>query len=132
MNRSQSTEIDLGGDRQRLGNNIDIDREEDVDLSCDECRYNCYPPFDSILLADMDFNNTVLLFRPSFGGIPYILARVVTLVLRLCLLGTCHLEHMIPFIGPSLYLMCQAWNSFVVGTNFFCGRFFGRSLTTSR
>ena len=62
MNLSQSAEIDLGGDRQRLGNNIDFDREEDVDLSCDECRYNCYPPFDNILLADMDFNTTVLLF----------------------------------------------------------------------
>ena len=41
-------EIDLGGDRQWLGNDIDVDREEDVDLSCDECRYNCSPPFDII------------------------------------------------------------------------------------
>ena len=71
----------MGGDRQRLGNDTDVDREEDVDLSCDECHYNCYPPFDSILLADMDFNNAVLFFRPSFGAILYILSRAVTLVL---------------------------------------------------
>ena len=54
----------MGGDRQRVGNDIDVDREEDADLSCDKCRYNSYPPFDSILLADMDFNNTVLFFSP--------------------------------------------------------------------
>ena len=43
---------------------IVIGQEDDVDLSCDVCCYNCYPPFDSILLADMDFNNTVLFFSP--------------------------------------------------------------------
>ena len=61
--RELISEATWGGDRQRLGNNIDVDQEEDVDLSCDVCRYN-YPPFDSILLADMDFNNTVLFFSP--------------------------------------------------------------------
>ena len=27
---------------------IVIGQEDDVDLSCDECRYNCSPPFDII------------------------------------------------------------------------------------
>ena len=65
-NRSQSAEIDLGGDQQWLRNDIDVDREEDVDLSCDECRYNCSPlliSFLGIWLADMGFNITVL-FSP--------------------------------------------------------------------
>ena len=71
--------------------------------------------FLGISLADMDFNITVLLFCPLFGGILYILSRAVTLVLAFTSLRN---------LPPGIYEMCRSWNSFAVSTIFFTGYIF--------
>ena len=79
---------------------IVIGQEDDVDLSCDECRYNYSPPFDIIFgyfAGRHGLQYYCTFFCPLFGGILYILSRAVTLILAFTLSPSVPLSFRVDF-----------------------------------